>query len=96
MLVAGRSIPFNTRMPNMVWLGVGLAIVFWLTESLVHTFVFNDGPLSDTLLAEHDPNEVWMRLVVVALFVAFGWIAEKSVRAERRVRFETLRLNHVL
>ncbi len=95
-LVAGHSIPLNTRMPNMVWLGVGLAIAFWLTESLVHTFVFNDGPLSDTLLAEHDPNEVWMRIVVAALFVAFGWIAEKSVRAERRVRFETLRLNHVL
>jgi class 3 adenylate cyclase len=84
------------RTPNLAWLGGGLAIAFWLLESLLHTLVFNSGPLNVTLLGENDPNELWMRIFISAMFVAFGWIAERAVHTERRQKESALRLNHLL
>ena len=53
------SIP-NTamRFKNLIWLGLAVAVLYWVTESAIHTFVFGSGPLPSTLLGEHDPNEV--------------------------------------
>lgn len=84
------------RTPNLIWLGAGLAIVYWLAESLLHTFVFGSGPLGFTLLGEYDPNELWMRLLIATGFVAFGWVAERSRRAERRLKEDAEHLNRVL
>lgn len=86
----------NAHTPKLIWLGVGLGAAFWLAESLVHTFVFDRGSLDVTLLGEHDPNELWMRLVIAILFVAFGWIAERSLRAERHLKDHAERLNRLL
>ena len=80
----------------MIWLGAGLGVVFWVVESLLHTFVFDSGPLGITLLGEHDPNELWMRAFVAASFMAFGWVAERTLRAERRLKEDAIRLNRLL
>ena len=79
-----------------MWLGIALSVAYWVTESLLHTFVFNDGPLHVTLLAEEDPNELWMRVLIAVLFVAFGWTAEKARQAERHLKDDAQRLSHVL
>jgi class 3 adenylate cyclase len=84
------------RTPNMMWAGVALAAAFWVAESLLHTFVFDSGSLDITLLGESDPNELWMRLLIVISFVGFGWIAERSLRAERRLKEDADRLNRLL
>ena len=84
------------RTPNLIWLGASLGAVFWLVESLLHTFVFDSGSLDVTLLGEHDPNELWMRLLIVIAFVAFGWVSERSLQAERRLRDDADRLNRLL
>ena len=84
------------RIPNLIWLGVGLGAAFWVAESLLHTYVFNSGSLEFTLLAEHDANEVWMRLLIAMAFVAFGWLAERSLRAERHLKDNAQRLNRLL
>lgn len=86
----------KVRTPNLIWLGAGLAFAYWLAESLLHTFVFDSGPLGFTLFGERDPNELWMRLLIVIAFVAFGWVAEKSRRAERHLKEDAERLNRVL
>lgn len=86
----------KVRIPNLIWLGAGLGAAFWLLESLLHTFVFDSGPLDVTLLGENDPNEVWMRLIIAISFVAFGWIAERSLRAERHLKEDAERLNRLL
>lgn len=75
---------------------MGLSAAYWMTESLLHTFVFNDGPLSVTLLAADDPNELWMRFVIAILFVAFGWLAERARQAERHLKHDAERLSRVL
>ena len=84
------------RTPNLIWLGAGLAIAYWLAESLLDAFVFDRGPLGFTLVGEHDPNELWMRMLIAVGFVAFGSVAEKSRRAERRLKEDAEHLNRVL
>lgn len=84
------------RVPNLVWLGAGLAVAFWLIESLLHTFVFDSGSFAITLLGENDPNEVWMRALISIMFVTFGWIAEYAVRTERLQKEGAQRLNRLL
>lgn len=86
----------NVRFPNLIWIGAALAVLYWLIESAIHTFIFNSGTLAATLFGEHDPNEVWMRLLTSALFVAFGAIAERVVRTERHMKDDALRLNRLL
>lgn len=80
----------------LAWLGLGLAAVYWLAESLLHSFVFGDAPLSLTLAGEHDPNEIWMRGLIAVMFVLFGWIADRSIRAESRLKDDALRINRLL
>lgn len=82
--------------PKLIWLGFGLGLAYWLAESLLHTFVFDGVPLAVTLLGQHDPNEVWMCLLIAIAFPAFGWLADKSVRAERHLKEDAQRLNRLL
>jgi len=84
------------RTPNLVWIGAALSVAYWLVESLLHTFVFHDGPLDITLFGGYDPNELWMRLLISISFPAFGWIAERSRQAERHVKDDAERLGRVL
>ena len=37
-----------------------------------------------------------MRGLIAVLFVAFGWVADRSVRAERHLKEDALRLNRLL
>ena len=81
---------------NLAWLGAGAAVAYWLLESLLHQFVFEQVPLRDALLGEHDANELWMRALIALLFIAFGWIANRSLAAERHLTQDAQRLNHLL
>ena len=78
--------------PSLVWLGLTLAVFFWLFESVVHVVVFKDGDLVDQLLTL-DPHEVWKRLFVASLLIAFGLFAQHGL--DRRKRIErSLRTAH--
>jgi class 3 adenylate cyclase len=81
---------------NLAWLGVAMAVAYWLLESLLHEFVFERVPLPDALLGEYDPNELWMRALIALLFVAFGWIADRSLAAERHLKEDAQRLARLL
>ena len=86
----------RAQTPNLIWIGAALAVAYWLVESLLHTFVFHDGPLDITLFGGYDPNELWMRLLISISFPAFGWIAERSRQAERHVKNDAKRIGRVL
>jgi class 3 adenylate cyclase len=77
-------------------LGFLLAAAYWLLESVLHTFVFGDGGWASNLVGGHDPNELWMRLFTSLLLVGAGWVAERSVRAERHLRDDARRLGDLL
>jgi class 3 adenylate cyclase len=90
------DVRFGATTLNLAWLGAGLAAVFWLLESLLHAFVFGSVPLAESVAGGPDANELWMRLVICALLVAFGWIAQRSLLAERQLDLDTRRLNSLM
>jgi len=52
--------------PYLLWWGIGLGAAYWLLESALHTFVFSpEFSFLQTLRGEHDPNEIFMRLVII-------------------------------
>ncbi|HEV2719325.1 MAG TPA: adenylate/guanylate cyclase domain-containing protein [Thermoanaerobaculia bacterium] len=80
-------------------IGFSLGAGYWFLESLLHTFVFRSGTFVQTLACMHDPNELWMRLIIVVLFAGFGVIAQRDVDAERHLREEArqiARLRHIV
>ena len=75
--------------------GFLLGTAYWVLESALHAYVFDSGTLRETLLCEHDPNELWMRMLVTVLLAAFGWVSERLVRSERHEKERALKLNRL-
>jgi len=69
-------------------LGIALAVSYWLVESVADS-LFGEGPVAARILPA-DANEVWMRLIVVALILGFtGYIShtlERRARAKQRLQ----------
>jgi len=76
----------NPKSP--IYLGVLLAVGFWLMESAVHSYVFHDGTFFGQFIP-HDANEAWMRLLIVVIFAAFSiyarCILSRLARAEKKL-----------
>ncbi|MFH1076295.1 MAG: PAS domain S-box protein [Pseudomonadota bacterium] len=75
----------------MLYLGIGFAFLFWILESAIHAYIFpHQG--KNLLLEIFRPNahEAWMRLIVVVMFIAFAFYAQKIIsyrlRAEEQAK----------
>ncbi|MEJ2622103.1 MAG: histidine kinase [Candidatus Thiodiazotropha sp.] len=77
----------NTR---LIFVGLGLSLVFWFLEALLHVLVFGPAELLQQLFWPQ-LHEVWMRLTVMAMFIAFGVYAQRMLEARRRAE-ESARL----
>ena len=77
---------------GFVWIGVGLAGLFWIIESCVHVFIFHDADFIQQMLTLH-PHEVWMRLIAVVMFIMFGIFAQFMMARVKQAE-ETTRLSH--
>lgn len=76
--------------------GLVIGMAYWILEAILHSYVFHDGPLTTTLYCEHDPNEMWMRILITILLGTFGWVAERMVQSERRDKERVNKLNQLL
>ncbi|MCX7114856.1 MAG: PAS domain S-box protein [Gammaproteobacteria bacterium] len=67
-------------------LGVGLilAMIYWLGESLLHVFVFHTGSMQQSLIP-NNRNEIWMRGLIVFLFFGVTFIVAYALRQKMRV-----------
>ncbi len=83
---------------GVIMVGIILGIIFWLLESAVHVFVFNDMSFLEQIF-NPEPHEVWMRLTIVAMFVGFGiysqWIISARWRAEKAAKRANLELAQI-
>jgi len=72
---------------KMVWLGIFLGGVFWFIESALHSYIFGGKNYYSELMhpAEH---ELWMRMIVVLLFIGFGFYSQRIIK-----KFETAQKN---
>lgn len=78
--------------PSLVWVGLSLAVAYWLLESAIHVVIFKEGAFVSQLLTL-DPHEVWKRLVVASLLVAFSLFAQRGLDHRKRIE-KSLRSAH--
>jgi len=53
-----------------------MGVIYWPLEALVHTCIFHEGSFLQQF-TNPDPNELWMRLIIITLFLGFGFYVEK-------------------
>jgi PAS domain S-box-containing protein len=74
---------------RLVSVALGLGISFWILDSAIDAFIFNESSLFQQLLTP-SPTELWMRLFVMALLILFSryasLIAGKRKRAEEALQ----------
>jgi len=81
---------------NFAYMGAGAAALYWLIESLMHAFYWQSGPLLVTLLARSSRDELEMRLIIVIIMVAFGWLAERGKVHYQMLLFKHQKINRLL
>lgn len=60
-------------------LGLGTAAAFWVMEAVVHAFILRTEGFLETLLWP-DPNELWMRLLIVLIIVGSSFYASSIIK----------------
>ncbi len=69
---------------KMILLGLGLAAVYWIIESVAMVSWFHRDDLVEQLLYP-DIHELWMRAVATAIIIAFGVYAQYATNKRQRV-----------
>ncbi len=65
---------------RMILLGVLLSGVYWLLESFVHSHIFfNERPGFLHQVLTPGAHEIWMRLIIVILFISFACYAQWTI-----------------
>ena len=75
---------------KFIFFGVVVALFLWFIEVTLHVLVFRTGNFIEELFALHDPNELWMRIIVVTVVLLAGSIyqhmANKITKAYEKER----------
>ncbi len=74
---------------EIIPIGIGVGVIYWFLEAAMDTFVFHKGHFIERIFPS-DPNELWMRLLIVCLFIAFSVYAQSIINKFTRTE-ETLR-----
>lgn len=69
---------------HLIWLGIGLAILYWILESAMDAFVFHEGTLTERMLGA-SPNESWMRAVIMSIIIIFAVYAQIGITRRKKV-----------
>jgi two-component system cell cycle sensor histidine kinase/response regulator CckA len=67
---------------QLAWMGIGLAGLFWVVESAIHVYIFHEGEFLQQI-SRPATHEIWMRLFVMGMFIAFGMYAQFIVTHRR-------------
>ncbi len=83
----------RTRKPirmteRLIWIGIGLGILWWVLEASIHVLVFQDRSLIGQLLSP-DRHELWMRSLVAGLLLIFSAYAQSIVSQRKRAEEAT-------
>ncbi|MBI5747471.1 MAG: GAF domain-containing protein [Nitrospirae bacterium] len=77
---------------NFIWAGIIAGIVYWFIESSFDAYVYHLGSFSERLISP-DPNEFWMRIILIAILGIFGLYAQISIKKELQAKEEIRRIN---
>ena len=73
----------------MVLSGLLVATIFWLIDSVLHIFFFNEFDIVLQLIGPNQYN-IAIRLVVLCLFILFGSHAQYTINARKRAEQELI------
>lgn len=68
---------------QMVWVGVGLAAIYWIIESFLYIVSSSQTDLSQWLFGTN-VGGIWTRIIVLCLFAFFGSHAQFTIDQRRR------------
>ena len=77
----------DLKRSGLVLIGIVLGVIFWILESALHVLVFQQVDFMQQLYSP-EPHEVWMRLTIVGMFVAFGIYSQMIVNSRRQAEEE--------
>ena len=72
----------DLKRSGLVFIGIMLGVIFWILESAIHVLVFQQVDFMQQLYGP-EPHEVWMRLTIVGMFIAFGIYSQMIVNSRR-------------
>jgi PAS domain S-box-containing protein len=83
---------------KLILIGIGISVLFWIIESAVHVFIFQEGELIQQIFTPHS-HEIWMRLIVVVMFIGFAIYAQFIIiqrgQAEKAAKLTHSELNQI-
>ena len=72
----------DLKRSGLVFIGIMLGVIFWILESAIHVLVFQQVDFMQQLYGP-ELHEVWMRLTIVGMFIAFGIYSQMIVNSRR-------------
>ncbi|MFH1503888.1 MAG: ATP-binding protein [Candidatus Omnitrophota bacterium] len=81
---------------KMVLLGTITGILFWFIESAIHYFIFKEGKSFIQEVFSKNIHEIWMRSLVVFMFIIFGIYAQLIITMRERTERKFQRQNKFL
>ncbi len=72
----------DLKRSGLVWLGLVFGLIFWILESALHVLVFEQIGFLQQIYSP-EPHELWMRLTIVGMFIAFGIYGQRIVNSRR-------------
>jgi ABC-type multidrug transport system fused ATPase/permease subunit len=58
-------------------LGIVVAFFLWFFEVILHVVVFKTGNFTEEIFPLKNPDELWMRFVIVVIVLLFGYISQR-------------------
>ena len=68
---------------NFIWIGIGIAILYWVLESILHILFFGGRHFAEELMGP-DLHEIWKRVLVITLLILFGVFAQQYLIFRQR------------
>ena len=75
----------NTASHHLFYLGLLLAVGFWVFEALIHTAFFKEEGFHWLPV---EPDELWMRSCICLLFILFGFHSQRALNQRHQVESE--------
>ena len=89
------TVPGSLKKIRLQWFAIGIGTIYWFIESSMDAFVFDTGGLIERVFTP-DPNEAWMRILVIVVLIIFGFYAQSLIDRRNRVEVEIIKLNEDL
>jgi len=70
---------------KIFWLGIILSIFYWLTEALIHVYLFKTNENIFKEIISEDINELVMRIVVISLILLLGVISQYLIINQKKL-----------